>query len=377
MTSNANAANVARDINLTDLFSMLLARKRLIASATLLGVAGAAAISLFVTPLFTATAAIMPPQQSQSVASALLGQIGALASSGRELGLRNPGDLYVGVLESRTVADEIIKRFDLKTEFKTKTLTDTRLKLAKMTHIEAGKDSLLRISVDSPDPKRASDLANAYVDALYRQNTRMALAESNQRRVFFEGQLQAVKESLIAAEMDLKSTQQKTGLVQVSSQAEAAIRSVAQTRAEIMLREVGLQRLRAGATAQNPEVVRTETEISALRGQLSQLESTQSHAGDPLLPPSMLPNSALEYLRRAREVRYQEAIFEALAKQYEAAKIDEAKQAPVIQVVDQAVPPDLRSWPKRRLFVVFGAAIALILSSTLAFFLENARLSTK
>jgi uncharacterized protein involved in exopolysaccharide biosynthesis len=201
----------------------------------------------------------------------------------------------------------------------------------------------------------------------------MATAESEQRRVFFEGQLQSTKESLIAAEVDLKNTQEKTGLVQVSSQAEAAIRSVAQTRAEIMLREVGLERLRTGATAQNPEVVRTENELTALRGQLTQLENAQAHAGDPLVPPSRLPDSALEYLRRAREVRYQEAIFEALAKQYEAAKMDEAKQTPVIQVVDQAVPPDQRSWPKHRLFALVGAVLAAMVYSTIAFFLQSGR----
>jgi uncharacterized protein involved in exopolysaccharide biosynthesis len=138
---------------------------------------------------------------------------------------------------------------------------------------------------------------------------------------------------------------------------EAVIRSMAQLRAEIAGREVSLERLKAGATAQNPEMIRQQSELATLRGQLTRLEASAGphRAGDPMIPTSKVPQAGLEYLRRVRDLKYHETLFELLAKQYEAARIDEARESPVIQVVDRALAPDEKSWPSPALFASLGA----------------------
>ena len=357
-------------ISILNLLLILAARKGLILGLVFLGGIIAAVIAFLVPPTYTATAIIMPPQPQSSSAAALLGQLGGVAGlASQNLGIRNPADLYVGILSSRTVADELITRFKLRDVYKKKNLTDTRKKLASRTRFNSVKYSLIQISVEDLDPKRAADLANAYVDRLQEQNSRLAVTEASQRRLFFERQVEAEKNNLTEAEAAFKKMQEQKGIFQVSSQVEAVIRSMAQMRAEVAAREVNLERLKAGATTQNPEVLRQEIELKAMRGQLQEMEarSTKRSQGDPLMPTTMVPGASLEYTRRLREVKYRETLYELLAKQYEAARIDEAKEASVIQVVDRAIPPDKKIAPTRSLYifvgVVLGGALGIIVTS--------------
>jgi len=347
-------------MDLLGLFRLLNARKRLILAATLAGGLLAGVWAFLLPPKYTAITVIMPPQQQQSSASALLGQLGAIGNlAGRDLGIKNPSDPYMGILSSRTVADELIAKFGLRSVYGVRNLTDVRKKLASATHLDSTEYSLIRISVEDRDPKRAADMANAYVDQLQQQVSRLAVTEAAQRRLFFERQLESEKRKLAEAEADMKRLQEQKGIVQVSSQTEALIRSMAQIRAEIAAREVGLQRLKAGATAQNPEVLRQEIELTALRAQLRSLESRDGKKtpGDPLMTSSTIPEASLDYLRRLRELSYHQSLYELLAKQYEAARIDEAKGAPVIQIVDRAIVPDKKSWPPRAVFAALGVLL--------------------
>jgi tyrosine-protein kinase Etk/Wzc len=351
--------------SVVDTLIFLSARKRLIMTTTIAGGLLATALAFIIPPIYTATSIIMPPQQQSSAAAALLGSlqlgnVAGLASQG--LGIKNPADPYVGILNSRTIADELISKFGLKEVYDKKYLVDVRKKLANRTSISSAKYSLIQISVEDRDRKRAADLANAYVDCLQEQNSRLAVTESSQRRLFFERQLEAEKKKLAEAENAFRSMQEQKGIYQVSSQVEAVIRAMAQMRAEITAREVNLQRLKAGATTQNPEVLRQEIELTALHKQLKELEasSANKNPGDPLIPTTMVPEAGLEYARRLREVKYRETLFELLAKQYEAARIDEAKQAPIIQVVDQAIPPDKRTSPKRSAIVILGVILGAL-----------------
>jgi tyrosine-protein kinase Etk/Wzc len=359
------------ETGLLDWLLILNARKRLILGMALAGGLLAGTWAFLLPPTYTATAVIMPPAQQQSSAAALLGQMGGAAGlAGQSLGIKNPADPHVGILSSRTVADDVIAQFGLKSVYRVRNLTNARNKLASATRFNSAKYPLIQISVEDKDPQRAADMANAYVDQLQKQNSRLAVTEASQRRLFFEGQLEAEKQHLAEAEADLKRTQEQKGIFQVSSQVEAVIRSMAQLRAEVVTREVSLQRLKAGATTQNPEVLRQEIELAARRTQLRSLEASDAKKarGDPLLTTSTMPEAGLEYLRRLREVKYRESLFELLARQYEAARIDEAKEAPVIQVVDRAVPPDQKSGPKRSQFVIIGVFLAGILGCIVAVF---------
>ncbi len=347
-----------KSVDLFDFLLILSEARRTIAICMLVFVVLGVAISLLVKPTFSAVSLILPPQQGQSLAT-MMGQLSAFMSlTGGGIGgsqLKTPVDMYVGMLGSRTIADHLISRFHLQELYKTRKMEDTRLVLQSNTRFLAGKDGLIHIIVEDHDPNRASEMANAYVDELYALNSHLATTEAAQRRVFFDQELADEKGALAIAENDLKQTAERTGVIQLGGQAESIIRSLAVLRAEIASREVQINSMRMFATDQNPVAIRAQEEINSLRNQLAKLER------DPRNPEltstfgisaGRVPAVALEYARKLREVKYHETLFELLAKQYEAARIDEAKAAPIIQVVDRAVPPDKKSGPHRALIVL-------------------------
>jgi uncharacterized protein involved in exopolysaccharide biosynthesis len=208
-------------------------------------------------------------------------------------------------------------------------------------------------------------MANAYVDELYKLNNRLAIGGAAQRRLFFERQLAQEKDRLADAEVAMKKTEEATGVIAPSGQTETIIRQVAQLQAEITSREVQLDALRTSSTEQNPDVIRLNSELSGLRAQLRDLESgTGKHApGDISITTANVPQAGLEYIRKERDVKYHQLLFDLLARQYEAARMDEAKAAPVIQVVDPALPPDRKSAPFRALWALVGCAMGFLLST--------------
>jgi uncharacterized protein involved in exopolysaccharide biosynthesis len=319
-------------------------------------------ICIIAKPIFTADAIILPPQQGQSLAS-MMGQLSALASLAGVAGsgsspFKTPADMYIGILQSRTIADTLISKFQLQQSYKTRKIGATRLALKNNSRFTTGKDGLIHITVDDHDPNRASELANAYVDELYAMNSHLAITEAAQRRVFFDQELADEKSALTVAEDGLKQTAEKTGIIHLGGQAESIIRSLAILRAEISSREVQIDSMRMFATDQNPVTIRTREEINSLRQQLAKLESDPRNPelSDTVgIPAGRMPEISLEYARKYRELKYHEALYELLAKQYEAARIDEAKAAPIIQVVDRAVPPDRKSGP-HRLWILVGSA---------------------
>jgi tyrosine-protein kinase Etk/Wzc len=352
---------------------LILARAwRRIAMVTLGGLIVGLAVSLLSRPTFTATATILPPQQTLSTASTMMmGQLGSLAGAGSlagGLGLKSPADMYIGILESRTIADHVISTAHLRELYKTKTLVDARAALKKHVTFETGKDNLIHLSVKDYDPNRASDIANSYLDQLYNLNSDLAISEASQRRAFYDQRLAEEKTALSDAEIALRNTQQKTGLILLSGQAASIINSIAQARAQLAAREVQLQSMRTFATEENPDTVRLQEEIAALRSNLVNLENSQRtiQPGDIQLPTSQVPEAALEYGRQTRELKYHETLFELLSRQAEAARLDEAKSAPIIQVVDRAVPPDKKSGPPRTLITIgcafFGFCVACLWS---------------
>jgi tyrosine-protein kinase Etk/Wzc len=352
---------------------VLVRRWRRIAMVTIGALLIGVLISLLLKPVFTSTAVIMPPQQQQSSVNAVMGQLGSLLGGGAGLGLKNSADMYVGLLQSRTIADQIIVKFDLMSVYRTKRMQDTRLSLAEHASIEAAKDGLIHLAITDHSAQRASDIANAYIDGLYAMNSTLAISEAAQRRLFFDRQLAEEKVALTTAESDLIKTQQRTGLIQLSGQTESIIRSIAELRAQISSREVQLAAMRTFATDQNPDVAVLQQEISDLRQQLSRLQNDQQHLapGDTQVPASRVPEEGLEYVRKLREVKYHETLFDLLSRQYEAARIDEAKSAPIIQVVDRAVPSDKKSGPHGSIITLSMAVLGFLVACLWAF-LEQA-----
>jgi tyrosine-protein kinase Etk/Wzc len=346
---------------------VVLARRKLLIAGSTFILISVVAIGVALMPdSFKAEAVILPPQQQQSSLAALAsGALGSLAGSGMasQLGLKNTADLYIGILKSHTISDEVIAQFHLQDLYHQKFLSDTRSALRKRTTFASGKESLITITVEDHDPKRAAAIANAFIDELYKLNSQLAITDASQRRLFFEQQLHKEKDALSEAEIALKDTQQSTGLVVPSGQAEVLIRSAAQLRAEIASRQVALQAARSYATDRNPQIQILQREISAMQGQLAQIETDGAQNGRLEVPAGKLPEASLAYMRKFRNLKYHEALYELLAKQYEAAVIDEAKQAPVIQVIDRAKAPDKKSGPARAALVFASGLLGVVLSS--------------
>lgn len=360
------------EIRMVDILIALARQKRILVSMPLIGGALALVAVLLMKPVFVSSAALLPPQQQSSGMTALLGQGGNLGGLAGSLGgLKNPGDLYVGMLQSRTIADRLIAKFKLKERYEASTMARTRKILEDSTKINLAKSGLIVIDVVDHEPQIAADLANAYVEELIAITENLAVTEASRRRLFFAKQLEGAKNSLANAEVALRKVQEKTGLIEIEGQVKGLIANAAHLQGIIAGKEVQLASMKSFATGNNPEVVRLQEELRGLNDQLLKLNKGQSRReGDVSIPTGKIPEVSVEYIRSLRDVKYYETIFELLAKQFEVAKIDEAKDSNVIQVLDKAIPAEKKLRPRTLLFIFGGIAGGAIFGFLLALIRE-------
>ena len=376
-TSDIRKHHMEQEISLLELFKVLAIRKRFIFQFTLGVVAVSAVIAVLLPNQYTAETLVLPPAPTSSLNTALASQLGSgalasLATGG--LGIKNPGDMYVGLFRSRTVEDGVIQRFGLMARYKLKRMVDTRKKFEDRSTVSFGaKDGLIRIDVRDRDPKFAADIANGYVDEFRKLSATLAITEASQRRVFFQGQLAEAKDNLAKAEEAMKNTQQRTGVLQIDSQAKSLIESASMLRAQIVAKQVQIRGMRSFATDDNPDLMKAPQELAALESQVAKLGGAEQAPDSLLVPKGKVPEAGLEYIRAYRDVKYFETIFELIAKQLEVAKLDEARQGAVMQVVDVAVPPDKKSFPPRLLIIALSMVMAAIIASIIALYLEEYR----
>ncbi len=365
------------EINIPELLAKLARHKKLIGGIT----AGAAivslVISLLMTPIFRAETKILPPQQgSSSIAAQLLNQMGGFANlASSAVGIKSQNEMYIGILRSRTVYDKIIDRFGLMKLYDVKYREDARKDLAEALTTRSGKDGMIVVAVEDRDPKRAADMANAFVEEMIEVSRGLALTEAAQRRLFFEEQLKDVKLALARAEEGIKGFQEKTGAFKVDDQARTVIQGIGSLRAQIAAREVQYKVAQTYATPQNPDLQRIEEELRGLKSELNKLEQRGGNSPDPLMPTGRMPSVGMEYLRKLRDVKYNETLYELLAKQYEMAKLDEARDAVVIQVIDKAVQPERKMKPKRAVIVALSTFTGFLFSIFLSFYMDRRKIA--
>jgi uncharacterized protein involved in exopolysaccharide biosynthesis len=367
------------DSSVLDFFLTLARRKKLVLGLPATASVLALLISFALPNWYTAGTKIMPPQQSQTNAVAILGQLGALAGGGasQALGLKNPSDVYVSMLKSRTVADALLQRFDLLHLYGEDLMLDARRELAHNTSIVAGREGIITIEVDDKDPKRAADMAAAYVEELRNRTLNLAVGEASQRRLFFEGQLKKARNDLTLAEMELKKFSESAGLMNPQGQLSLTVAAAASLRAQITAKEIQLAAMRSFATESNPDMKRIMQEVLGLRSELAKLEKDPTVTkGDVMMPFGKAPGVALEYGRRFRDMKYHETLFEVLARQYEIARIDEAKDATLIQVLDASVVPEKKSRPKRVIIALLAGLLAFIVAVATALILDALKRSS-
>lgn len=361
-----SAAGMDEGMDLLEAVQIVLLRKKTVVGFVFaFGILAALAV-LWLKPTYTAKATFLPPNSMSASTSLFPTQIAGIGSAGGMLGiLKDPSMIYIGVLESREVADDLIQHFHLQNVYKTRKLSQTETALAAHTKFLPAKDSLITISVEDHDPQRAADIANEYLKELTKQNDRLVLTEAGQRRVFFEQQLKNEKDLLTDAEVALTRVEEQTGMIRPGGQTELQISMIAQTQASISNLEIELGALLQGATEQNPEVIRLRSQIAGLEEQESNLENSKikEHTGNVMVPTSKVPALTLEYVRQQREVQYHEALYGVLLRQYESARLDESGSAPLIQIVDSAQVPDTKSGPHRMFLVLLASLFGGILGA--------------
>jgi uncharacterized protein involved in exopolysaccharide biosynthesis len=291
----------------------------------------------------------VPPQQQQSAATAALSQLGALSGlAGAAGGLKSPADQYVALLQSTTVSDRIVDQFDLMKVYDVEFRDRARQELSDNVRIVLGKkDGLVTIEVEDRSPQRAADIANRYVEELRALTSRLALTEAQQRRLLFEGQLKQTRDRLTAAQQSLQASGFSQGALRADARASAE--GYARLRAEATAAEVRLQALRRSLADSTPEVQQALSVLGTLRSQLGKLEESNNLDGGP------------DYVSKFREFKYQETLFDLLARQYEMARVDEAREGALIQVVDEAKPAERKHRPKRALIAVAAVLATFIL----------------
>ena len=356
-------------VGLADLLSWLGEQKRLIFSVTGIAAVVSLVVAFLLPPIYTARTTLLAPASQQqgpsSSAIAALGALGGLAPSG--LGGRSPDELYVALLKSDSVLRALADRFELKAHYDVATYETLRKVMPNYVRVTSDKKSgVISVEVDDKDGQFAADLANAHLPIVTKVMSRLAVSEAQLRRTFFEKQLSDTKENLVKAEQSLRAVQEKSGVIVLDKQAEALITGAALVRAQISEREVQLKVLRTSATEQNPDVMRLGSELRALRGELARMESAQGEStGSAVdLPVGRIPEASIDYVRARRELKLQETLLEGMLRQFEIAKLDEAKEGAALQQVDAAMKPDYKSRPSRALIVLASSLLALLAIST-------------
>jgi capsule polysaccharide export protein KpsE/RkpR len=363
--------------------NFLWARKRLIAKAAAVGLVLGILLAFSLSKRFESTTQLMPPDEQSSSGLAMLaalttnstkttGGLGPLA--GDLLGMKNSSALFIGILRSNTVENRLIKRFNLKQVYKAKYDRDARNVLAASTDItEDRKSGIISITVTDHDPKRAMAIANAYVEELNQLVSELSTSSAHRERVFLEERLTHVKRDLDQASWDFSQFASKNKAVDMKEEARAMLQGAATIEGELIAAESELKGLQAIFTDNNMRVRAVQARIAELRNQMDKLGGSTSQKSvsgaawaDSTLPTLQnLPLIGLNYADLYRRVEIQETVYEALTREYEFAKVEEAKETPSVKVLDPASTPERKSFPPRGLIML--AATLLAMCATAAF----------
>ncbi len=362
---NTQASTVETDddeISLIDLAIALGEEKKTLFAIPAITTTLAIVVSLLMTPIFTAKTVMMPPQQQQSGAASALASLGALAGlAGGAAGIKSPDEMYIAFMQSEGLQKAVIEKLQLQERYEKKTIFETREELKKNVKVIADKKAgLITIEADDKDPAFAAKLANIHVEELRNLMGRLAVTDAQQRRVFFEQAISKTQAELAEAEANFRAAKEKSGMQVTAVIAESGVRASAELRGQIAAKEVQMQAMSRFATPQNPDVQRLGSELAALRSQLGKIEQG-SGADDRTSPIQQVAVKAF------RDIKAREAMMGVLVAQYESARVDEAKEGPLIQQVDVALPPERKSKPKRAIIVLVCAFAGLFVGVLVAF----------
>jgi uncharacterized protein involved in exopolysaccharide biosynthesis len=371
---NRRSSLAEDEINLLDLLLVLAKHWKMIIGVPFVVAVITAIITLCMPNIYTAQTMILPGDDDNGgMMGAMMSQMGGLAGLAGVAGLggATKADLYVTMLKSETIKDPIIDRFKLMEVYDAEFRASAYSALDGIAVIGTGKkDGVITIAVDDKDPKRAAEMANAYVDELSKLVARLNMTGAGNNRVFLEKRIAEARADLINAEDALKNFQAKNKAISVTDQAKATIEGVAQLRAQLAMQEVQLATLQRQFTDSSQEVKTAKATIANLRVQIARLEGEGGGRSSSIPSVGSVPQLGQEYMRLMREFKIQEAVLEMLTKQYEFSKLSEVKDVSPFKVLQKAKAPERKSKPKRSLMVIMAAFASGFLMVLVAFIRE-------
>lgn len=360
-------------------------RRRWLARFTAIGTVIVVLIALLIPARYDSRVQLMPPDSQSLSSMAMLAALGSsslgsgAASSGLSglassvLGMKSTGETFISILQSRTVQDDLIDRFDLRKEYWVKKYVDARKKLGKRTDIEEDRKSgVISITVTDSDPQRAHDMASAYIDELNKLVTLLNTSAAHRERVFLETRLKTVKQDLDESSRQLSQFSSKNATLDLQAQGKAMMEAAADLQGKLVAAQSELRGLEAVYTGNNVRVQSVKAEIAELQQQMKAMGGVAQNSGSSddafeQLYPSFrqLPLLGLTFVDLYRRVRIDESVYEALTKQYELAKLEEAKEIPSVKVLDAPSYPERKSFPPRTIITVTGTLFVFFLGLAL------------
>lgn len=325
-------------------------------------------VAVLIPKRYEATAQVMPPQDNSTsklmMLSAVAGGAAGLASS--LLGIKSSSDVYVSMLKSKTTQEHLVDRFDLRKVYYVKTYEAACKKLKDKTDITIDpKSGVITLAVTDGDPKRSADMAEAYMDELGKLAATLDTSAAHRERVFLEGRLNEVRQTLETAQKSFSNFASTNTTIDLKEQGAAMVMAAAQLQGEKIAAESQLRGLEQIYGDQNVRVRSARARIAELQSQLSKMAGSDDEISDSshsLYPPiRQLPKLGVPYMDLLREVKTQEAVYEVLVKQYELAKVEEAKEVPSVRVLYHPRVPEKKSFPPRTLIILGSTLLSLIL----------------
>lgn len=374
---NEEDLRAARQRSIARLTLLWTRRKFLIRTAAV-GLLAATAIAFALPKRFTSTAQLMPPDQGpgngMAMMAALASKAGSLGSLGSELlGLKTTGDLFIGILQSRTVEDDLIAKFNLRQVYGEKRWEDARKELARRTNVSQDRKSeIITISVVDRSPQRAEQMAAEYIKALNDVVVNLNTSSAHRERIFLEGRLNQVDKDLESAEKSFSQFASKNTAINIEEQGKAMITAGATLEGQLIAAQTELEGLRQVFTDNNVRVREMQARINELKSQLRNLggkagstsASVHQDEGMPYPTIRQLPVLGVTYADLYRRMKVEEAVFETLTQQYEAAKVEEAKETPSVKVLDPPDVPEKKSFPPRLIIMFLGMLMAFAAAVT-------------
>jgi uncharacterized protein involved in exopolysaccharide biosynthesis len=350
------------------LTNVLLENRRWLLKCGIAGLVFSTAVAFLIPARYEATARLMPPDQS-NMNNAVIGMLAAKAGdtlgsiASDTLGLRTTGAMLVGILQSRTVQDDLVNQFDLRRVYWKKKYDDARKVLAKRTEIyEDRKSGIISISVQDRSPERAMQMAGAYVEDLNRRVAQLSTSSARRERIFLEERLASIKEDLDKSSLELSQFSSRNKTMNPEIQGKAMLEAASNLQGQLVAAEAELSGLQNIYGPAHHRTLIASGKVTELRNRMRQFSGSPSsngtrlatNTGDPYPSLEQLPLLGATYLRLYRRARINEAIYDALTQQYELAKVQEAKEIPTIRVLDQPELPEHKAFPPRTAIVLLG-----------------------